>query len=79
MKNIQTFKNFINQSPDEESIQESRSIVTVQDADKFINEFLKLGSRNNLFDKFLKNEGISPNELSTLVSMVATRIKEKWS
>jgi len=67
---MKSFENFLNESTKE---------ATAQDADAFITEVLKLGSRVNLFDQFMKKEGIDPNELSTLVSLVAERLKEKWS
>jgi len=70
MKHIQSFSEFVN---------ESRDMVSTRDADKFISEVLRLGSKDNLFDKFMKKEGIAPSELSMLVSIIADRIKEKWS
>jgi hypothetical protein len=49
------------------------------DAAKFIQDVLKLGSRQNLFDTFIKKEKIDPNELSTLIELVADRLKKKWA
>jgi hypothetical protein len=70
MSKTPSFQDFLN---------ESTKMPTVQDADAFISDVLKLGSRVNLFDQFMKKEGINPNELTTLVTMVADRMKEKWS
>lgn len=53
--------------------------ATVADADDFIREVLKLGSRTNIFDKWVRKEGISSNELSEFVALVADRIKTKWT
>ena len=57
----------------------SKKFVTTRDADKFISEVLKLGTKQNLFDQFMEQEGIHSSELSTLVDLVADRIKEKWT
>lgn len=57
----------------------SKKFVTTRDADKFISEVLKLGTKQNLFDQFMEQEGIDSSELSTLVDLVADRIKEKWT
>lgn len=58
-------------------INESRN-PNPADADDFITEVLKLGSKNNLFDSFMKKKGLNPNELSTFVEMVNTELK-KWT
>ena len=52
--------------------------VTKMDADKFISDVLKLGSKNNLFDAFMKREGISSDQLFSLVSLVVEQLKTKW-
>lgn len=52
--------------------------VTKMDADKFISDVLKLGSKNNLFDTFMKREGISSDQLFSLVSLVVEQLKTKW-
>jgi len=57
---------------------EEQKVVTSKQADAFIADVLKLGSKDNLFDKFLKKEGYSPDEVSTLMSIVVDRIREKW-
>lgn len=63
----------------DDTFNESKDVVSTIEADKFIAEVLKMGSRDNLFDKFIKKEKINPDELSMLVSLVADRLKEKWS
>ena len=73
MKTI-SYKQFANSS-----LNEARDINNVEDADKFIADVLKLGSRDNIFDKFMKKEGIKPIELTTLIRAVANRIIEKWT
>jgi hypothetical protein len=57
----------------------NESIPSDRDADGFIRDVLKLGSRENLFDKYMKRNKISADELSTLVGLVADRLKQKWS
>ena len=57
----------------------NENIPSEKDADDFINQVLKLGSKDNLFDKYMKAKKMNPNELSTLVGSVADRLKEKWS
>ncbi len=52
--------------------------VTKMDADKFISDVLKLGSKNNLFDTFMKREGINSDQLFSLVSLVVEQLKTKW-
>jgi len=50
-----------------------------RDADMFISQVLKLGSKDNLFDKYMKGKKINPDELSTLIGLVADRLKSKWA
>ena len=57
----------------------NENIPSEKDADDFISQVLKLGSKGNLFDKYMKAKKMNPNELSTLVGSVADRLKEKWS
>ncbi len=52
--------------------------VSNSDADKFIESVLKLGSRDNIFDKFMRTNKISSDQLSKLVELVARRILERW-
>lgn len=47
-------------------------------AAEFITQVLKLGSRNNLFDAFIKKKGMNADEMSALVKMVATELETKW-
>ena len=57
----------------------NESIPSEKDADGFIRDVLKLGSRENLFDKYMKRNKISADELSTLVGLVADRLRSKWA
>jgi hypothetical protein len=57
----------------------NENIPSEKDADDFISQVLKLGSKDNLFDKYMRAKKMNPNELSTLVGSVADRLKEKWS
>jgi hypothetical protein len=52
--------------------------VEPSDANNFINDVLKLGSKQNLFDTFMKKNGISPDELSVLVNQVIDTLDKKW-
>jgi hypothetical protein len=69
MNNLKTYNQFLN---------EGQRPPSTADADQFIGEVLKLGSRSNLFDAFMKKRSLDPNELSTFVQMVADQIKTKW-
>ena len=71
MKSVKSFSSFC-------ELSEAKKTATAQDADKFISQVLKMGSRDNLVDKFLKSEGIDPEETSALLSLVVARLKEKW-
>jgi hypothetical protein len=75
MSSILDYNNFLGAKNTDEALKTS---VTEQDADKFIADVLKLGSKSNLFDNFLKKEKISPDELSILVSLVGKRLQTKW-
>ena len=66
---MKTFEEYMN-------IDEGKRLPTAGDADKFLTTALKLGSRENLFDAFMKKEGISPDELSAFVDMVGARLKD---
>lgn len=59
-------------------VKESNVRITTMHADKFISEVLKLGTRGNLFDVFMKKEGIPSNDLSDFVELVVNQIKTKW-
>ena len=61
------------------TISESSRKPEIQDVDKFISSVLKMGSRGNAFDAFMKREGIAPDELSMFVYAVAMRLKDKWT
>ena len=66
---MKTFEEYMN-------IDEGERLPTTQDADSFLTRVLKLGSKENLFDAFMKKEGICPDELSIFVDMVGDRLKE---
>jgi len=57
----------------------TENIPSERDADMFISQVLKLGSKDNLFDKYMKGKKINPDELSTLIGLVADRLKSKWA
>ena len=61
------------------TISESSRKPEIQDVDKFISSVLKMGTRGNAFDTFMKREGIAPDELSMFVYAVAMRLKDKWT
>jgi hypothetical protein len=76
MKGLPSFQNF---RENEKSVKESKDVISTIDADKFISEVLKMGSRDNMFDKFMKKEKINSNELTPLVNLVAQRLIQKWT
>lgn len=49
---------------------------TQDDAKEFITQILKVGTKQNLFDSFLKRKKINSSELSTFVKMVADELKK---
>ena len=57
----------------------NENIPSERDADGFIRDVLKLGSKDNLFDKYMKSKKLNSNELSTLVELVADKLKNKWT
>ena len=61
-----------------QAFEPARPLGTV-DVNAFIQDVLKLGTKDNLFDKFMKREGIDPAYLSTLVGLVGKRLAEKYS
>lgn len=50
---------------------------TQQDAIEFVNDYLKLGSKNNLFHQYLKKKGYSDLEVGTFLNLVIDEL-EKW-
>ena len=53
--------------------------LTLDDlAYEFIRDVLKMGSRDNLFDKFLNKKKVDSNLLKPLINKVVKRISEKW-
>ncbi len=71
MKNIATFDDFTNES--------FKNKVSKANAAAFITQVLKLGSKDNLFDAFMKKEGIDPNDVGEFVKLVADEIQDKWT
>lgn len=73
MKHTQSFKIF------ESSLNEDTSKrASVANAAEFITQVLKLGTKDNLFDAFMKKKGMNASEMSALVKMVATELETKW-
>ena len=73
---IENFEDFVNES-NELNEKELRSLDTL-DASNFIEDVLKLGSKQNLFDSYIKKNGIKPDELSDLVNRVIDELNKKW-
>ena len=73
---IENFEDFVNES-NEINEKELRSLDTM-DASNFIEDVLKLGSKQNLFDSYIKKNGIKPDELSDLVNRVIDELNKKW-
>jgi len=48
------------------------------EAYEFARDILKMGSRDNLFDKFMKKRGIVADELSTFVGAVIKELETRW-
>ena len=69
----------VKQAMSETLINEASRNPEIQDVDKFISDVLKMGTRANIFDAFMKREGIAPDELSMFVYAVAMRLKDKWT
>lgn len=69
MNNLQTYEEYLNE--------ESIDIKT--HADNFISDYLKLGTKKNLFDAYMRKAKMNPEDLSIFVAAVAERIKEKWA
>ncbi len=57
---------------------ETKRKVNQSDAKKFITHALKLGTKNNLFDKFINDNKINESELSELVKMVSIELQKNW-
>jgi len=69
MEKLPTFNNFINE-------ERNPSITLI--AEIFIKDVLKLGTKDNLFDAYLRKKGIDKNELSDLVGAVSDQLKSNW-
>ena len=48
------------------------------DVSDFVTRVLRLGSRDNIFDKYMSKKGIDPYELSTFMRMVIDDIKTHY-
>lgn len=70
MKKLNTYQEFLNE--------DTSKRASVANAAEFITQVLKLGTKDNLFDAFMKKKGMNANEMSDLVKMVATELEEKW-
>jgi len=60
-----------------EELERENSILEPH-AEDFIREVLKLGSKNNIFDSYLKRKNIKPELLSDFTHIVANLILKKW-
>ncbi len=77
--NVSSFNEFVNESSNELPINEKEMRSLDQfDAGNFISDVLKLGSRQNLFDSYMKKNGIKPDELSTFVNQVIDKLDKNW-
>ena len=47
-------------------------------ASSFISDVLKMGSKDNLFDKYMKQHKIKPELLYDLVEAVTAELMKKW-
>lgn len=57
------------------NLKENKLKPSKENVQEFIYDILKLGSKKNLFDTFLKRKKLNPDELSTFVKMVADELK----
>lgn len=48
-------------------------------AKKFVTDVLKLGSKANIFDIYIKKNKMNPSDLSDFVAAVANELKDNWS
>lgn len=48
------------------------------EAYNFCKDTLKMGTKDNLFDKFIKKNKLNPNDLATLISAVVVELNENW-
>jgi hypothetical protein len=77
--NVSSFNEFVNENSNELPINEKEMRSLDQfDAGNFISDVLKLGSRQNLFDSYMKKNGIKPDELSTFVNQVIDKLDKDW-
>lgn len=70
----QSFLDAVGVSNSEEITENVFREPTDRDAKLFISSVLKLGSRDNIFDKFMKKNKIKSDELVTLVNLVAKEL-----
>ena len=71
MKKLPKFEDFINEAKESRDLESS-------DAKDFVTEVLKLGSKQNLFDSYIKKNGIKPDQLSDLVNQVIDELNKNW-
>lgn len=51
---------------------------TDKDVNSFIRDVMKLGFRNNIIDKYMRETGIKESELSEFLEAICDTIKKKW-
>lgn len=66
MKHLKSFKN----------IAENNNKVSQADAKRFVEEYLKLGTRQNLFHKYLKKNNYDELEVSDLIQLVILELNK---
>ena len=71
MENIPKFEDFINEAKESRDLKNS-------DAKDFVTDVLKLGSKQNLFNGYIKKHGIKPDQLSDLVNQVIDELNKNW-
>jgi len=71
MSHIKTFKEY---QVNEKELRK----LDQNDANKFVSDVLKLGDRQNLFDAYMKKNGIIPEELSAFLNQVIDVLDKKW-
>jgi hypothetical protein len=74
MNHIPSFDEFVNESINEKELRD----LQPSDSNDFVTDVLKLGSKQNLFDSYMKKNGIKPDQLSDLVNQVIDTLNKKW-
>jgi hypothetical protein len=64
-------------SLEEYSVNESYQQVNMMEKGReFCSEVLKVGSKDNLFDKFIKKNNMNPDDLADLINAVVIRLQQ---